>query len=125
MGNLKVILTHFFYQNLQARHFSVNFDESTVNGDSQLDINVSYLTEQLVVEKRCLTTVALQEGTTGRELALEVVQALQDRDIDPLMMMSVSTDGCSAMIGYLEGAQKHLRDIIPTLPKWGGKIILY
>ena len=76
------------------------------------------------MEKRCLTTVALQDGTTGRELALQVIQELQDRDIDPLMMMSVSKDGCSAMIGYLKGAQKHLRDIVPTLPSWGGMISL-
>jgi hypothetical protein len=41
-------------------------------------------------------------------------------NIDPLMMLSVSTDGCSAMIGVLQGVQTHLRDIIPTLPAWGG-----
>ena len=33
-------------RNLQKRPYSLNFDESTVNGDSQLDINVSYLTEE-------------------------------------------------------------------------------
>ena len=33
-------------QNLQKRLYSSNFDESTVNGDSQLDINLSYLTEE-------------------------------------------------------------------------------
>lgn len=92
-----------------------------MNGTSQLDINVSYLTEDLMVEKRCLTSVALQHGTTGRELALQVIHELQIRGIDPLKMMSVSTDGCSAMIGVYEGAHKHLRDIIPTLPSWGGK----
>ena len=107
-------------KNLQDRHYSVNFDESTVNGDSQLDINVSYLTPERLVEKRCLTTVALQHGTTGKEIALAVLQELKSRNIDPLMMMSVSTDGCSAMIGVLQGAQTHLRDIIPTLPAWGG-----
>ena len=98
----------------------MNFDESTVNGTSQLDINVSYLTKELLVEKRCLTSVALQHGTTGQELALQVLHELETRSIDPLKMMSVSTDGCSAMIGVLQGAQKHLRDKIPTLPSWGG-----
>ena len=107
-------------QYLQKRPYSLNFDESTVNGDSQLDINVSYLTEELLVEKRCLTTVALQGGTSGQELALQVIHELETRGIDPLKMTSVSTDGCAAMIGVLQGAQKHLRDIIPTLPSWGG-----
>ena len=107
-------------KNLQDRPFSLNFDESTVNGESQLDINVSYLTPELLVEKRCLTTVALQHGTTGKELALQVIHELKSRNIDPLKMMSISTDGCSAMIGVLHGSQKYLRDIIPTLPSWGG-----
>ena len=107
-------------KNLQDRPYSLNFDESTVNGESQLDINVSYLTTELLVEKRCLTTVALQGGTTGKELALQVINELKSRNIDPLKMMAVSTDGCSAMIGVLNGAQKVMRDIIPTLPIWGG-----
>ena len=107
-------------KNLKDRPYSLNFDESTVNGESQLDINVSYLTPELLVEKRCLTTVALQGGTTGKELALLVMEQLNSRNIDPLKMMSVSTDGCAAMIGVLNGAQKVLRDIIPTLPIWGG-----
>ena len=107
-------------KNLQDRPYSVNFDESTVNGTSQLVINVSCLTEDLLVEKRCLTTVALQNGTTGQELADEVIFQLENRSIDLLKMMSVSTDGCSGMIGTLKGAQKYLRDKIPTLPNWGG-----
>ena len=107
-------------KNLQDRPYSINFDESTVNGESQLDINISYLTPELLVEKRCLTTVALQHGTTGKEIALQVIHELTIRNIDPLKMMSVATDGCGAMIGVLQGAQKYLRDIIPTLPNWGG-----
>ena len=91
-------------QNLKARTYSLKFDESKVNGQSQLDMNVSYLTTVGLVEKRCLTIVALKAGTTGRELALQVIKELTDRDINPLNMMSCSTDGCAAMIGTLQGA---------------------
>ena len=57
-------------ENLRNRPYSIHFYESTVYGASQLDINVSYLTHDLLVEKRCLTTVALKNGTTGKELAV-------------------------------------------------------
>ena len=37
----------------------------TVNGDYQLDINVSYLDDDLLVKKRMFTTTALERGTTA------------------------------------------------------------
>ena len=107
---------------MRSRPFSLNFDESTVNGDSQLDINVSYLDVDLLVKKRMLSTIALERGTTGEEIAAHVLKALRTEGVDPKMCMSVSTDGCSAMLGAFNGAQKHLRDQIPTLPSWGGNV---
>jgi len=107
-------------QAMKNRPFSLNFDESTVNGDSQLDINVSYLDEDLLVKKRMFTTTALERGTTGEEIADQVLNVLRAEGVDPRMCMSVSTDGCGAMLGAFLGAQKHLRDQIPTLPSWGG-----
>ena len=47
-------------QTMKNRPFSL-----TVNGDSQLDINVSYLDEDLLVKKRMFTTTALERGTTA------------------------------------------------------------
>ena len=76
---LSGVVTIKIVQKLQARHYSVNFDESTVHGESQLDINVSYLNEELLVEKRCLTSVALHYVTTGRELAMQVIHDLKIR----------------------------------------------
>ena len=76
---------------MKARPYSLNFDESTVNGDSQLDINVSYLEEDLHVKKRMFTTIALQRGTTGEEIAGQVLDALRAEGVDPRMCMSVST----------------------------------
>ena len=107
-------------QAMKDRFYSINFDESTVNGVSQLDINVSYLDKDLIVKKRMFTTVALTHGTTGEEIAEHVLNALELEGINPEMMTAVSTDGCAAMIGHLKGAQKILRDKIRTLPSWGG-----
>jgi hypothetical protein len=108
-------------QALTERHYSVNFDESTVNGITELDINVSYLTEELLVEKRMLTSVAVQGGTSGEELAQLVLDYLKAEGVNPLKMMQIQTDGCSTMLGVLSGAQKNLRDEVPTLPTWGGE----
>jgi hypothetical protein len=41
------------------------------------------LTPELLVEKRCLTTVALQGRTTVKELALQVMEQLNSRNFDP------------------------------------------
>ena len=105
---------------MRSRPFSLNFDESTVNGTSQLDINVALLTEELLVERRMLTTIPLQGGTTGKEIASEVLSVLEKNDVDVKNLMSVATDGCGAMIGHMKGAQKYLRDRIPSLINTGG-----
>lgn len=100
--------------------FSIDFDESTVNGDSLLDINVSYINTEGLVEKRMLTAVALKEGTTGREVADTVVQTLEKFGVDHLKTMSVATDGCSTMLGVAKGAVTLLRTQIETLTDFGG-----
>jgi len=100
--------------------FSINFDESSVNGDSILDINVSYINSMGLVEKRMLTAIAMQEGTTGREVADTVVQTLQRLGVDHLKTMSVATDGCSTMLGVVKGAVTLLRAEIETLTDFGG-----
>ena len=85
---------------MKARPYSLNFDESTVNGDSQLDINVSYLEEDLQVKKRMFTTIALQRGTTGEEIADQVLDALRAEGVDPrIACLSAQTDAvpCSEL----------------------------
>jgi len=99
--------------------FSINFDESSLNGDSILDINVSYINSMGLVEKRMLTAIAMQEGTTGREVADTVVQTLQRLGVDHLKTMSVATDGCSTMLGVVKGAVMLLRAEIETLTDFG------
>ena len=105
---------------MQLRPFSLNFDESTVNGRSILDINCSYVNEENLVEKRMWQAISLEAGTTGLELADTICAALLEDKLDPQMVMSISTDGCAAMLGVLKGAVTILRERIKTLPKWGG-----
>ena len=105
---------------MQLRPYSVNFDESTINGKSELTLNVAFLTQDLLVERRCLAVIDVEEGTTGEEMANTVMKELVDNQIPLKMMMSVKTDGCSAMIGHLRGAQKFMREKVPTLLPNGG-----
>ena len=109
-------------QAMQLRPYSCNFDESTVNGKSQVALSVAYLTSELLVERRCLAVIEVKEGTSGQEMANLVLEELQTNNIPIQQMMSVKTDGCSAMLGALQGAQKYLRDKVATLPTFGGCI---
>ena len=55
---------------------------------------MSYLTMDMLVEKRMLMTIALEGRTTGEEIANTVLVSLEEEGINPKRMMSVSTDGC-------------------------------
>ena len=76
----------------------------------------------MLVKKRMLTTIALERGTSEEEIAAHVLKFLITEAVDPRMCMFVSTDGCSAMLGAFNGPRKRLRDLIPTLPSWGGNV---
>lgn len=47
-------------EGMKKRHFSLNFDESEVNGDSLIDLNASYVNEDLLVEKRMFSAVPIE-----------------------------------------------------------------
>ena len=106
---------------MKKRPFSLNFDESTVNGVSLLDLNASFVNDFGLIEKRMLTTIVIEEGTTGLELADYVWSRIIQYNLNPDWTMSLSTDGCSAMLGTVRGAVTILRGRIETLPWWGGK----
>ena len=91
-----------------------------MNGKSVLDLNVSFINHEGLVEKRMWTAVSLEGGTTGQELAEIVWDTILEAGVDPQKTMSISTDGCQAMLGELRGAVSILRGKIKTLPKWGG-----
>ena len=47
-------------QAMKAKHFSLNFDESEVNGQSLLDLNSSYINEENLVEKRLFSAIPVE-----------------------------------------------------------------
>ena len=107
---------------MKKQPFSLNFDESTVNGVSLLDLNASFVNDFGLIEKRMLTTIVIEEeGTTRLELADYVWSRIIQYNLNPDWTMSLSTDGCSAMLGTVRGAVTILRGRIETLPRWGGK----
>ena len=106
---------------MKKQPFSLNYDESTVSGVSLLDLNASFVNDFGLIEKRMLTTIVIEEGTTGLELADYVWSRIIQYNLNPDWTMSLSTDGCSAMLGTVRGAVTILRGRIETLPRWGGK----
>jgi hypothetical protein len=104
------------------RPFCINFDESTVNGESLLDVNCSYVNQAGLVEKRLYTAMIMDEGTSGLEIADKLCSCLEHDGVDLQMMVLPTSDGCSAILGKVKGAITILRQRIPTIPDWGGKI---
>ena len=105
---------------MQNAPFSINFDESTVNGTTQLDINVGHLTEEFLVGRKMFGSIELTEGTEADEVTGKILEKLDEERIDPALLVSVTTDGANVMLGVLGGVQAILRKQFPTLPKWGG-----
>ena len=109
------------FKALRKGEFSLDFDESSVLQTSQLNINVSFWmdTYQTVV-KRNLTSIPFQKGTTAEEFRDEVFGFLDRHLIPKQNCVSITTDGCSTMLGKDSGVQKIMRDEIPHLPDFGG-----
>ena len=99
--------------------YSINFDESDVLKSSQLDVNISY-NKNGKVRKTHFTTITMEDGTSAEEIAGAVIHCLEKQEITLDKMMMVSTDGCSTMIGKLNGVQAIFRRRVPSLPDWGG-----
>ena len=85
--------------------FSLNFNESTVLQSSQMDIIVSYWDEGKV-NKRNLTTIAMEAGTSAEEIVDAVLSELDKNFIRKKNLVSVTTDGCSTMLGKDNGVGK-------------------
>ena len=105
------------------QHYCLNFDESMVNGTSQMDVNASFLDEDFLVSRRMLTSIPLQEGATAQELTDTIVERLEQDGIDVKMMIQPATDGCHTMLGVVKGAVELLRKKVPTIQKWGGNYL--
>ena len=92
-----------------ARPFSIDFDESTVNGKSLLVVDSCYVNEQCLVEKRMYTCMEMVEGTSGLEVADTVCTSLERDGVDLQMLVVPASDGCSTILGKVKGAITILR----------------
>jgi hypothetical protein len=99
----------------------VNIDESSVNKESQLDVNVSLFDFEVgQVVKENMTTVSMNKGTSAREI-MDTVLGVFDQNLIPLSnIIKFTTDGCSTMLGEEGGLHTLLRERMPNLPQWGG-----
>ena len=106
-------------EKLQTSFFSLSFDESSINSTSQLDLNVSYVMGKEVI-KRFLETIEMKAGTTAEEIVEAVFKVLATNNIPEKNLVTISTDGCSAMLGKFKGVHALMRERLPWLPDWGG-----
>ena len=113
-------LTEELIKNIkESPGYSINFDESDELKMSQLNINISYVKDDKV-RKTHFTTISMEEGTKAAEIKHAVVQALESCDISLEKLVNVTTDGCSTMLGAINGVHALFREIVPSLPDWGG-----
>ena len=99
--------------------YSINFDESDELKRSQLNINISFIKDDKV-KKAHFTTISMEDGTKAEEIKDAVVKALESSDISLEKLVNITTDGCSTMLGAINGVHKLFRDLVPSLPDWGG-----
>lgn len=104
---------------LRENYFSVNFDESSINKRTELDINVSFIKDCRAVKTNFRVIEML--GSTAATDIVEAVFASLDRAYIPRSnIVSISTDGCSTMLGKIGGVHTIMRESLPHLPDWGG-----
>ena len=72
-----------------------------------------YLTDDLAIEERFLQFVSIT-NLSGKELTSDIVTKLSQIGILVSKMRGHGYDGAAAMSGKLNGAQSHIRKIIPT-----------
>ena len=77
--------------NLRTKHFSINFDETSLNGESQLAVNVSYPIEGNMLKEN-LITIDMKAGTTAEEIVETVLGKLEEYRIPVENIVFVSID---------------------------------
>ena len=104
---------------LKESFFSLNFDESSINKKTELDINVSFVKKDRVV-KTNFQVVEMTGSTTAGDIVAAVFEALDKFFIPRNNIVSIATDGCSTMLGSDNGVHAIMRESLPHLPDWGG-----
>lgn len=74
---------------LQKTFFSINFDETSINSTSQLDVNVSYMNDDGNMVKENLVTIDMQGGTSAEEVTDLVFGKLDELQIPYQNIVSV------------------------------------
>ena len=62
-------------------------------------------------------------NTNGEVLLAAVLEALDQVFIPRTNVVSISTDGCSTMLGTENGVHALMRKVLPHIPDWGGCIV--
>ena len=93
---------------LRKSFFSLNFDESSINKKTELDVNVSYVKKDRVV-KTNFRIVEMKGNTSAEDIVGAVFEALDTKFIPRENIVSISTDGCSTMLGAVNGVHTLMR----------------
>ena len=104
---------------LRTNFFSLNFDESSINKRTELDLNVSFVQKDRVV-KTNFKVIEMTGTTTADDIVTSVFGALDKVFIPRTNIVSISTDGCSTMLGAINGVHAIMRESLTHLPDWGG-----
>ena len=77
-------------ENLRSKFFSINFDETSINGESQLAVNVSYPIEGNMLKEN-LITIDMKAGTTAEEIVEIVLGKLEEYliPLDNIIFVSI------------------------------------
>ena len=87
------------------RYFSIALDESTDASDTaQLLLYVRGVSDDFVVTEELLKLCPMKSTTKGRDVAAEVIAAIDDLDLPWDRLVGITTDGAPAMKGKREGA---------------------
>ena len=87
----------------------------STKGQSWLDLNVSFLKNDRVV-KTNFRIIEMTGTTTAADIVAAVYGALDSAFIPMINIVSISTDGCSTMLGSMNGVHTIMRESLPHLP---------
>ena len=98
----------------RSRFFSVLADETTdISCQEQPSLCARYLNDDFAIEECFLQFVPITD-LSGKNLASTIITKLSQFGINVSKMRGQGYDEAAAMSGKLNGAQAHIREIIPT-----------
>jgi hypothetical protein len=101
---------------LQKTFFSINFDETSINGETQLDVNVSFMNDDGNFVKENLMTIDMRAGTSAEEVTEIVFGRLEELRVPLEHIIQAATDGCTTMLGSENGVHAIFRSAMHSKP---------